>query len=61
MAAALDVARAAPAAIRTRPHITVRGLRKRFNEMTVYDGFDLDIPRGKIISVFGPNGCGRVR
>ena len=42
-----------------RPHITIRGLTKRFNEMTVYDKFDLDIPRGKIISVFGPNGCGK--
>lgn len=40
-------------------HITVRGLTKRFNDATVYDGFDLDIPRGKIVSVFGPNGCGK--
>jgi NitT/TauT family transport system ATP-binding protein len=42
-----------------RPHITVRGLRKRFGANPVYDGFDLDIPRGKFISVFGPNGCGK--
>jgi NitT/TauT family transport system ATP-binding protein len=42
-----------------RPHITIRGLSKRFKQMTVYDKFDLDIPRGKIISVFGPNGCGK--
>lgn len=42
-----------------RPHITIRGLAKRFKELTVYDNFDLDIPRGKIISVFGPNGCGK--
>ncbi len=40
-------------------HITVRGLVKRFAEATVYDGFDLDIPRGRIVSVFGPNGCGK--
>jgi NitT/TauT family transport system ATP-binding protein len=49
---------AIPAAPR-RPHITVRGLVKRFNETVVYDDFDLDIPCGKIISVFGPNGCGK--
>jgi NitT/TauT family transport system ATP-binding protein len=40
-------------------HVTVRGLSKRFGNSTVYDGFDLDIPRGKLISVFGPNGCGK--
>lgn len=58
MGALLDVPQAA-ASVRARPHITVRGLNKRFNEMVVYDNFDLDIPRGKIISVFGPNGCGK--
>jgi NitT/TauT family transport system ATP-binding protein len=42
-----------------RPHITIRGLSKRFNQVVVYDQFDLDVPRGKIISVFGPNGCGK--
>jgi NitT/TauT family transport system ATP-binding protein len=41
------------------PHITIRGLSKRFGEAVVYDRFDLDIPRGKFISVFGPNGCGK--
>ena len=40
-------------------HITVRGLVKRFDGVTVYDQFDLDIPKGKITSVFGPNGCGK--
>jgi NitT/TauT family transport system ATP-binding protein len=57
--AALTVAREVPVPTRTRPHITVRGLNKRFGEMVVYDNFDLDIPRGRIISVFGPNGCGK--
>src|SRR5471030_2924462 len=42
-----------------RPHITVRGLRKSFEGKPVYAGFDLDIPRGKFISIFGPNGCGK--
>ena len=30
------------------PHVTVRGLRNRFGAATIYDGFDLDIPRGKL-------------
>src|SRR5580704_9141271 len=47
-----------PAALR-RPHVTIRGLSKRFGKAIVYDNFDLDIPRGELISVFGPNGCGK--
>lgn len=39
--------------------VTVRGLVKRFGRTTIYDGFDLDVPRGRIVSVFGPNGCGK--
>src|SRR5712671_1671233 len=42
-----------------RPHVTIRGLRKRFDQAVIYDNFDLDIPRGELISVFGPNGCGK--
>ncbi len=42
-----------------RPHVTVRGLSKRFDKAVIYDNFDLDIPRGELISVFGPNGCGK--
>jgi NitT/TauT family transport system ATP-binding protein len=42
-----------------RPHVTVRGLSKRFNDVVIYDKFDLDISRGKLVSVFGPNGCGK--
>jgi NitT/TauT family transport system ATP-binding protein len=40
-------------------HVTVRGLSKRFGHAVVYDSFDLDIPRGKLVAVFGPNGCGK--
>jgi NitT/TauT family transport system ATP-binding protein len=40
-------------------HVTIRGLTKRFAGALVYDKFDLDIPRGKLVSVFGPNGCGK--
>jgi NitT/TauT family transport system ATP-binding protein len=42
-----------------RPHVTIRGLSKRFDNAVIYDRFDLDIPRGELISVFGPNGCGK--
>jgi NitT/TauT family transport system ATP-binding protein len=41
------------------PHVTVRGLAKRFGAARVYDGFDLDIARGELVAVFGPNGCGK--
>jgi len=44
-----------------RPHVTVRGLNKRFDKTVIYDNFDLDIPRGELIAVFGPNGCARAR
>ena len=40
-------------------HVTIRGLSKRFGTTTIYDNFDLDIPRGKLVSIFGPNGCGK--
>ena len=52
--------RAAPAAKAKptkRPHVTSRGLSKRFDSTVIYDNFDLDIPRGELISVFGPNSC----
>lgn len=42
-----------------RPHVTIRGLSKRFDKAVIYDKFDLDLPRGELISVFGPNGCGK--
>lgn len=40
-------------------HITIRGLTKHFTGSALYDGFDLDLPKGKITSIFGPNGCGK--
>jgi NitT/TauT family transport system ATP-binding protein len=48
-----------PAVATKRPHVTIRGLSKRFDKAVIYDNFDLDIPRGELISVFGPNGCGK--
>jgi NitT/TauT family transport system ATP-binding protein len=49
-----------PGALAAVPaHVTVRGLCKRFGNAAIYDGFDLDIPRGRLTSIFGPNGCGK--
>jgi NitT/TauT family transport system ATP-binding protein len=48
-----------PLAAGKRSHVTIRGLSKRFDQAVIYDNFDLDIPRGELISVLGPNGCGK--
>lgn len=39
--------------------ISIRGLAKAFVGQPVYAGFDLDVRRGDILSIFGPNGCGK--
>ena len=49
----VDTAHAAPA------HVTIRGLSKQFGDVKVYDDFDLDLSRGNLIAIFGPNGCGK--
>src|ERR1700692_4701118 len=60
LAAKVELAGALPnMSHRTAPHVTIRGLTKRFSDATIYDNFDFDIPRGKLMSVFGPNGCGK--
>jgi len=40
-------------------HVTVRGLSKSFAGAPLYTNFSLDLPRSKIVSIFGPNGCGK--
>jgi NitT/TauT family transport system ATP-binding protein len=52
----------APAAPGPRPRqalLTVRGLSKKFQGATIYQDFSIDLPLGKFVSVFGPNGCGK--
>ena len=51
-----SVAGAAPHA---DTHVTIRGLSKAFAGQPLYTALDLDLPRGKIVSTFGPNGCGK--
>jgi NitT/TauT family transport system ATP-binding protein len=40
-------------------HLTVRGLNKKFQGTTIYEDFSVDLPLGKFVSIFGPNGCGK--
>ncbi|MEM8837749.1 MAG: ABC transporter ATP-binding protein [Pseudomonadota bacterium] len=40
-------------------YLSIKGLSKAFNGTVVYDQFDLELPLGSFISVFGPNGCGK--
>lgn len=40
-------------------YITIEGLHKSFGREVVYQNFNLKLPEGKVISVFGPNGCGK--
>ena len=42
-----------------KTHVTVRGLSKAFAGVPLYSNFNLDLPRGEIVSIFGPNGCGK--
>ena len=37
----------------------MRGLSKSFAGKPLYTNFNLDLPRSKIVSIFGPNGCGK--
>ncbi len=56
-AGAADTVLTLPAAPGT--HVTVRGLSKSFAGTPLYTNFSLDLPRSKIVSIFGPNGCGK--
>jgi phospholipid/cholesterol/gamma-HCH transport system ATP-binding protein len=40
-------------------YVHVRGLRTVLGGKTIFDGLDLDIPRGKITAVMGPSGTGK--
>jgi len=61
LATASDLANDTLLTLRAAPatHVTVRGLSKSFAGSPLYTHFNLDLPRGKIVSIFGPNGCGK--
>jgi NitT/TauT family transport system ATP-binding protein len=40
-------------------HITIRGLHKSFFGQPLYEDLNLDFPKNKVTSIFGPNGCGK--
>lgn len=39
--------------------VHVRGLRKRYRDVTAVDGIDLSIRRGEVFGLLGPNGAGK--
>jgi len=39
--------------------VDVRGLRKRYGDVTAVDGIDLGIGRGEVFGLLGPNGAGK--
>ncbi|MBX3725871.1 MAG: ABC transporter ATP-binding protein [Xanthomonadales bacterium] len=41
------------------PLVRVRGLRTRLGSTQVFDGVDLDVPRGGVVAIMGPSGTGK--
>ncbi|WP_156378813.1 ABC transporter ATP-binding protein [Microbacterium sp. Root61] len=41
------------------PVVSVRGLHVRRGKVPVFDGLDVEIPRGQITGLLGPSGCGK--
>ncbi len=39
--------------------VQVRGLSTVLGRKTIFDGIDLDVPRGRVVAVMGPSGCGK--
>ncbi|WP_386070651.1 ABC transporter ATP-binding protein [Tahibacter sp. UC22_41] len=39
--------------------VRIRGLRTRLGAKIIFDGVDLDIPRGRVTAVMGPSGTGK--
>ena len=41
------------------PAIRLRGVVKRYGEITAVAGLDLDVPEGTCVGLLGPNGAGK--
>ena len=39
--------------------IRLRGVVKRYGDITAVDGLDLDVPVGTCVGLLGPNGAGK--
>ncbi len=39
--------------------VEIRGLRKRYGDRTLFDGFDFEVGPGEIVGIAGPNGVGK--
>lgn len=48
-----------PASTTESALVEVRGLRTVLGGKTIFDGLDLDIPRGRIVAIMGPSGTGK--
>jgi iron(III) transport system ATP-binding protein len=42
-----------------KPALRVRGLEKRYDDVEVLRGLDLDAARGEFLALLGPSGCGK--
>ncbi len=42
-----------------RPLLRIKGLTKRFGDVRVLDGMDLEIRQGEVVALWGPNGAGK--
>jgi phospholipid/cholesterol/gamma-HCH transport system ATP-binding protein len=43
----------------SEPLVRIRGLRFSRGERAIFDGVDLDIPRGRVTAIMGPSGTGK--
>ncbi len=48
-----------PDTINHDPLVKIRGLRFTRGDRMIFDGIDLDIPRGKVTAIMGPSGTGK--
>jgi ABC-2 type transport system ATP-binding protein len=48
-----------PAAAGTGDAVAVRGLTKRYGQVTAVEGLDLSIRSGEVVALLGPNGAGK--
>jgi lipooligosaccharide transport system ATP-binding protein len=50
---------AVPGSPESRPALRLRGVVKRYGEVTAVDGLDLELPAGTCVGLLGPNGAGK--